>query len=140
MIKHRRNYQDAGVSFIVLIKNCFLFGLIFSIIFALISLFIAVIMFNTNNPTPKIEISSALALYISSLIVGFAIAKKLPSKKLLGGTLTGVLIMCIILVISAVTKGEQNIFRYFIPAFSFLGSVIGTKEATQKRRRFKKNH
>ena len=115
----------------------------FTLLFFLIGVFTlaiaSFILLRTNNPVKYIDISSTICLYASSLISGFAYAKKQGRYNIKIGLLLGITISLLLFIISLFLK-EKNSSNYilyyiFIPIFTTLGSILGIKRERKVRKR-----
>ena len=135
MSKYIKNKETSTSSFAYLFKAYLISTILFFIVLASISAIFTLILYNTKNPITKTDLAGAVSLYITSLICGLLMSKKIKNKRLINGLAFGFVIVLILFTVSLFTN-DMSYFKLLTPVFTFLGSLLGAKETTKRKRKF----
>ncbi len=122
-----------------------LFGALFGMIAAVILLFaVTAIGYATPDPCSLTTPLALAAHYLSSVVAGFAAIRRQRSTALLCGSLGGLFLMLVFLVLSLLLKGQADggfygisslLLRLFMLPSAAIGAFLGLPRSTKKRPR-----
>ncbi len=120
-------------------SNKFLLSLLFGIVMGFASLFVILLLFSLITTLADlgdvaISVLSTVAIVISSFICGFLSAKRLGSKALIIGVVSGFVFYITVAIISLITTKDSFSSLFLIRlALSVVMSAVGAIVATQKK-------
>ena len=127
-----------------------LFGAMIGIVSAFVFMTAgAFVCYLTSDPNAFVDVTALVSLYISSLVCGFAAAKKNRSSALLCGSLSGIFMMLFFVVCSLFFDSNSEaafdfpisvLLRVAMIAVSVLGGYLGTKKGNSKKKNRKYKH
>ena len=139
---HHHASTDTGIGNLV---QSALFGALIGLLCATLLLFAATaICYATTDPASLTTPTALAALYLSSLIAGFAALRRHRSMALACGSLCGAFLMLFFLVVSLIMKqqpkegfslGISLLIRGLMIPVSAIGGYLGLPRKTQKKRR-----
>jgi putative membrane protein (TIGR04086 family) len=145
---HRSKSSDSSIQngFFHTLKSS-LFGAVIGIACAFVLMMIgAFVCYSSGDPHKLIGAVSLVALYLSSLISGFAAVRRNSSSALLCGGLSGAFLMLFFIVCSIFFDSGSSfdfpvsiLLRVGIIAVAALGGFSGLKRNTNKRKTRKAN-
>lgn len=122
-----------------------LFGALFGMIAATILLFaVTAIGYATADPCSLTTPLALAALYLSSLVAGFAAIRRERSMVLLCAGLSGLFLMLVFFLLSLLLKGQAEksfdgisplLLRLFMLPSAAIGGFLGLPKSTKKRPR-----
>lgn len=135
MFNNRNKIKE--LTFPILLKRCLVFSLIFAVISVLLVLILSAFFYNTENPTSKLLLIATISMYLATFLSAFFLSKLNGSLYFWGGLILGTIILALILVLSIFVKVDnQNIFlQLALPVISILGAMLGQKREKRTKRR-----
>ena len=133
MTRHKRNENISSLT--VLLLGTLASGIIFTVL----SLAFAFILFSFKDPASLVPIASMIALLVTGAILGFAIPKVKNDGGIVIALLSSLLFTLILLMIGLIVgKGEVSVTVFinyicFI-AISFLFSLLGRRKHSRRKR------
>ena len=133
--KHPMN-DKSEVTLPFLVKRGLIYVLIFFTVGLLLSFFLSIIFFRSEDPNSKIDFIGYLSLYASVIITSFLFKKGLTEKRLLGGLILGIMIFVFTYLISLVIGQNENGVTELLYRLStvFICVIISIIPKFEKRR------
>jgi len=125
-----------------------LFGALCGMIAAVLLLFAATaICYATDDPAARTTVAGLAALYVSSLVAGFAALRRHRSMALACGSLSGLLLMLVFLCLSLLLRNHEEpafssalslLLRALMIPTAAVGGYLGLSKKAPKKRRVHK--
>ena len=143
-LKHT-SADEQGLTFLCILRRAVIFMLIFCIISLLLATILALVLYNTKDPSSFLCYIGPVVLSFSSMLTGFIFSRKNGEKWLLCGVILGLILTSLIFVLNLTFNSygseSQLVLLALVPLTTVIGSLLGSKRKTvnkhHKRHKFK---
>ena len=135
------NQDTTELNFLGVLRLGFIFTCIFCAISAVLLLIVALIFYNTNDPSQYANVLGKATLFTSSLLCSFLLSKKIGRRYIPLGFTLGIMISLLIFLVSVFLNNDgassTHLWLFLTPVVTVLGSVLGIKREKKQRHNFR---